>query len=1146
MRDRLAPTTAGPSDQNGGVTTTETPPAVARDEPPAIASGARSGALLVAASGVSIVLAYVFLLAAGRLLGSEDYGSLAALLGLLSIVVLPAASLQMAVSREVSRYLASGASESAPQLARGVLRAGAIATVPLLVVALALAEPLSRLLNIHSVPVVVLTLLTLATAFVFPAAMGVLQGFQRFSAVAVLYVFPWFVRIVLLGILAAAGLRLGGAVFATFASALASTALVLVLIREPLRGARPLPREELVAFARYLWPVAVGLIGITLLAFVDVLVVKARFSADAAGAYAAASAFARVGFFLPAAILGVVFPRTAARQARGEETEDILGRTLLATAGFCGLLALFYWAAGVGLVTLTFGPDFAEGGQILAPFALAMGFFSLANVLVGYHLSRGEVRYAWIVGLGVIVQVVLLATVPTTLSGVVWTNVVVGAGLLVAHEVAVGSSIPALRAGLVHLRPAARWASARLPETALVLAGSTIVVCALFWPMVTHLGSTIVGGFGGDATGSVAWFWQARHESGFHLLGFHHHTLSGAPFGWDETNALQLQVVLPYYPTYLLSKVVGDVAAWNLTLLAAYVLSGATMYWLVRYLGCSRAVAAWAGLAFIIFPWHLARAEHVSLLHVEVLALLLLALAAAARRPSWFHFGLVGVANLACWLTSGYFGAIAMVTTVAFGIGAALSSSRRRGALLLAGTTACSFAVIVLLGIAAVASGTNAGGGLKRASGDLFYFGIRPVELVVPSVQNIVIGDSLTSFWSHRGHGAKLTETTLYLGLLTLALAVTWLVVAFRRRARLPEWIRAVTTGLVAAFVIGFLFALPSPSHVFGASIQMPARVLYEAVPAFRVQSRWEPLLMAALIPLAALGLQALVGRRRNIAVGFAIVGTAMVMSFLELAIDPAAARFRTVPVPPEYAAVERTPPGILAEYPLGYSDTYKLWQRDHGRPLFNGAPPGTTPDQARLVLLDPSQPGTAEAWSLLGVTAITLHPGSPVDSEVDPREPQSGFKLVGRFPDKSSVWQVVAPPAPAFVTLPGGFDPPTRAADGSVGYAFTSSAGVGAVEIAAKTPGVIRLVFDATPPSGSQRTLRVADSKTEQQFPLAGRTQVSVLVEVPRGRSQLLFKTDPPPTSASDAIVISAPRAEAGQGSPALHADLISPDPGF
>jgi O-antigen/teichoic acid export membrane protein len=299
-------------------------------------SGARSGALLGAASGASVVAAYVFLLAAGRILGSDDYGSLAALLGLLAVVLIPAGALQMAVAREISRHVASGDSAGAARLARGTLRLAALATVPLLVVAFALSAPLSGLLHIDSAGLVALAVATLSTALVFPVAMGVLQGQQRFHGLATLYVFPWLVRVTVLGVVAAAGYRLGGALFATVVSALAATALAFFLIRGLLAGGGSLSRAELRAFLAYLKPVAVGLVGIALLTHVDVLVVKARFSADDAGAYAAASAFARVGFFLPATILAVLFPRTAARQARGEETKDILGRSLVATAVFCG------------------------------------------------------------------------------------------------------------------------------------------------------------------------------------------------------------------------------------------------------------------------------------------------------------------------------------------------------------------------------------------------------------------------------------------------------------------------------------------------------------------------------------------------------------------------------------------------------------------------------------------------------------------------------------------------------------------------------------------------------------------------------------------------------------------------------------------
>lgn len=1114
------------------------------------ASGTRSGVLLGIASGASIVANYAFLLAAGRILGSEDYGSLAALLGVLAVVLIPAGAIQMAVSREVSRLIAGGHQDRADAFARAVLRLALIGTLPLLGVALALAVPLANLLNIESTGVVALTEFAFVTALVFPAAMGVLQGSQRFHALAVLYVFPFVLRLALLALVATAGYRLGGAMLATVAATIAGTAVAAGLSFDSVRRGATLARPDLRPFLRYLAPVGVGLVGIALLTHVDILVVKARFSGDAAGAYAAASAFARVGFFLPATILTVLFPRTAARQARGEETEDILGRSLLATVAFCAGLALFYAAAGVGLVATTFGPDFAEGGKVVAPFALAIGLFSVANVLVGYHLSRGETRYAWIVGGGVVAQVGVLASLPSDLHGVVWWNVAIGVALIAAHELVVGSSVRAIRAGFRHVRSATTALRAGLPETTIVLLGTTAFVCALFWPVVIHLGSTIIGLRGSDSTATVAGIWQIRHEGGFHLLGTSHHTLTGAPFGWDETNARNVQVMLAYYPAYLLAKVVGDVAAFNLITLAGYVLPGVTMYLLARYLGCARLVAAWAAVIVIVFPWHLARVEHASLLHVEVFVLLLFALVAVARQPSWPRFALVGAANLACWLMSGYFGPMALVTTAAFGVGAALTMNRRRGALLVLGSTAAALAAAALVGIAAFASNTNAGVGLARNAGDLSIYGLRPVELVVPPVGNLVLGDRLESFWGDR-HGSNLTETTNYLGLLTIGLALAWLLVAWRRWKTLGPRIRIATAGLVAAFLAAVLFAAPSPVLLLGHLVWMPSRFLWEVVPAFRVPSRWDALLMTALIPLAALGLQAawraLAPPGRRPTIRFVLVGAAMVVSFFELAIH-LPGHFRTVPVPPEYAALAGAPRGILAEYPLGYSDVFRLWQRDHGRPLLNGAPAESPADYVRHVLLDPADAGTAETLSLLGVTAIGIHPGAHVDAEAAPRDPaaSSGYKLLGRFPDGASMWEVTAQPAAAVVTLPGGFANPKRAREGFVGHALVSPSGVGVIDFAAKTSGVVLLVFDALPPKGAERALRIADQEHEQAFTLGGRTRVSVLVEIPRGQSRLLLKTDPAATSQDDAVVLSDPRAQTASGEPALRAELISPDPGF
>ena len=52
--------------------------------------------------------------------------------------------------------------------------------------------------------------------------------------------------------------------------------------------------------------------------------------------------------------------------------------------------------------------------------------------------------------------------------------------------------------------------------------------------------------------------------------------------------------------------------------------------------------------------------------------------------------------------------------------------------------------------------------------------------------------------------------------------------------------------------------------------------------------------------------------------------------------------------------------------------------------------------------------------------------------------------------------------------------------------------------------------------------------------------------MQVPRGHSLILLKTDPPAKSRADAIVLSDMYAERATGVPDLHALLESADPGF
>jgi hypothetical protein len=276
-----------------------------------------------------------------------------------------------------------------------------------------------------------------------------------------------------------------------------------------------------------------------------------------------------------------------------------------------------------------------------------------------------------------------------------------------------------------------------------------------------------------------------------------------------------------------------------------------------------------------------------------------------------------------------------------------------------------------------------------------------------------------------------------------------------------------------------------------------------------------------------------------------------MVASFVELGFNPTKSRLSMNDEPPEYAALSRLPRGILAAYPLMPRLDYLLWQTRHHWPLLNTNAFGSPADDAQHALVNPSTPGTAEQLALLGVTTIVTN-GDALrwgSGQYPPNPPNwgPGYRLVTRTATGASTWQVVARPAPAFVAAVSGFGPPEALEDGTPIFPLLASSGVGYFTIRAKEATTVRFSFDATPPAGGRRVLRLANDSDERRFAVRpANTHISVSLEVPRGVSLVLVKTDPAPQSRADAIVISRLEVERTTEPAQLSAVLQDGDPGF
>ncbi len=693
---------------------------------------------------------------------------------------------------------------------------------------------------------------------------------------------------------------------------------------------------------------------------------------------------------------------------------------------------------------------------------------------------------------------------------------------------------------------------------------ATCMAVAVTWPLAVQMNSHILGG-GGDSTGAIWWLWRSLHD-GLPLLGVSNHLETGAPFGWIEGNGINVSWALVSLPMYLAARVVGDIAAYNLMILGGLVSSGVTMYALVRRLRCGVPTAYWAAGVFIIFPWHLEKSQgHGALATIYLFPLLLWAGLLWYERPSWRRGIALAVLNLLMWLTSGYFGVVAGVgtlTLVIVSFGRHRRAAGWRRALARAGSAVglLGFAAGVVLALIRLGSGPT--GALPvRAGAQLEAYGARFYEFLLPSYRSVFFGDDIGPWLVAHLHGSNPSEASLTLGWTTLLLALGFILLNVgKRRVSLERRFACVVLPVVVLTAV--LFALPNPIRMGGLTVMSPSGLVHEIVPSFRVPTRFMPLIMVALVPIAALMLDQLTtwGRDRMTnrfpsyrflggTVSLTIVGVAGIVSFVELSTVPPALVTRVDKVPEQYLALARAPKGSVAEYPLVASEQavnsdYLFWQRVHGRPLVNGAGENTFADAVRDVLVNPRARGTAGTHAMLGTSAIILRPPAPNAVSAPSADPGPGYRLLKRVAGGVGVWEVTASPADALGVFTKGFG---RAEIPGPQETARWMGAAGEMIFYATRSGVYRATFDVA--SFGQRRLLNMQGATHTASMSIASNAVALAVRLPGGFSRLRFGATPGPQRLPDGRLATMymtnwSLARVGDGGAGAEPNLLDPTP--
>jgi O-antigen/teichoic acid export membrane protein len=368
-------------------------------------AGVRASGQLLLGSVAVLAGAYGYNILCIRWLGARDYGDVAALTALSTIVLLPLLGVQAALAREVSTYRTHGNETAIAALLRLTLRRTLVVGGAAALALVAVAPVISSLLSISATASTVSAVVLTFVGSLFPLLQGFLQGLERFRRIAVaLAVYglgrPLFAIPILL-----AGFGVAGAIAAGTVSALAATLIVILALGALLSEREADVHIRLTGF----WPVIVGLFAFTVLTNADVVAAKAFLDDTEAGTYASASLVGKVAALLPAAVIApVLLPRATARIEGNQDAKAIVSAALLTTATFGVLLTALLASVPTSLVTWMFGEQFADARDFLAPCAAVMTLCGLINVNLTFAFALRDAQLVRLLGLGMLVQLLAL------------------------------------------------------------------------------------------------------------------------------------------------------------------------------------------------------------------------------------------------------------------------------------------------------------------------------------------------------------------------------------------------------------------------------------------------------------------------------------------------------------------------------------------------------------------------------------------------------------------------------------------------------------------------------------------------------------------------------------------------------------------
>jgi len=370
-----------------------------------------------AATLVGNGIAYLLSMISARILDPADFGALGALLGLLVIIATLGISVQALTARRVSTAPAAQRKDVEGQ----AIRLSILVAIAIAIASVVLAWPVSVL---FSIPILaVLTgVASLGFVVIGSAAMGIAQGREQHVKLSVAFIANSGGR-ALGGIIGVVVLQsVTGVGFGILIGCAVGAAVAYQLI-SPKTFSPKLKDGISIEFGH----VAHALIVLFTLTNIDVLLARVFLTEDLSGEYSVGVLLAKIAFFLPNAIIIVLFPKMS---GGGSHRALYIATGLTAMVGVVITLASVF--AGDLVIGILGGSQYKELGSEAWLFALEGSAFALVQVLLYSRLAaqdRRAVLAVW--GALAVLAVVVVGWRHNTVAEIVTSVVAVSLALTV-------------------------------------------------------------------------------------------------------------------------------------------------------------------------------------------------------------------------------------------------------------------------------------------------------------------------------------------------------------------------------------------------------------------------------------------------------------------------------------------------------------------------------------------------------------------------------------------------------------------------------------------------------------------------------------------------------------------------------------------